>query len=111
MIEDRNVGEGVDQQRLQMSLKEGRKDEQSPDTVDDARNAGQKLDGDADRPPQPLGADLGEKDRDAEADGNADQHGDKGGDERAVDRRKGAELLGDGVPALRGEEVQTEGAT
>ena len=40
---------------------------------------------------------------------DADQHGDERGDDRAVDRRDGAELLGDRVPDLGGEEAEAEG--
>ena len=73
-------------------------------------NASEQLDGDADGAAQTLRADLGEKDGDAEADGNADQHGDEGREQRAVDGRQRAELLGDRIPALRGEEVEAESA-
>ncbi len=110
LIEHRNFAKGVDQHRLHIGLKEGGEHEQAPDAVDDARDAGEQLNGDADRPAQALGADLGQEDGNAEADGNADQHGDEGSQERAVDRRQGAEFLGDRVPALRSKEVEAEGA-
>ena len=45
-----------------MLLQERREDEQAPDAVDDAGDAGQQLDGDADRPAQPQRAQLGEED-------------------------------------------------
>ncbi len=64
--------------------------------------------GDADRPAQPLRAKLGEKDRDEQADRDRDQHGDERGDHGAVDRRQRAEFLGDGIPALRGQEAEAE---
>ena len=59
--------ERVDQERLDVLLQERREDEQAPDAVDDAGDAGQQLDGDADRPPEPVRAQLGEEDGDAEA--------------------------------------------
>jgi len=93
-----------------MRLEERGEHEQAPDAVDDARNAGEQLNGDADRPPQVFRTDFSEEDGDAEADGNADQHGDEGGHDCAVDRRQGPEFLGDRVPALRGEEIEAESA-
>ena len=71
-------------------------------------NAGQQLDRDADRPPQPHRAQLGEEDRDQQPDRHRDQHRDERRDERAVDRRERTELLGDRVPALLEQKVEAE---
>ena len=106
----RHVAERVDQERLQRRLQERREDEQAPDAVDDAGNAGEQFDGDADRPAQPLRAQLGEKERDHQADRNRDQHGNERGDDGAVDRRQRAEIVGDRIPALADQKAEAEGA-
>jgi hypothetical protein len=95
---------------LQSILQERREYEQPPDAVDDARDARQEFDGDADRPPQPHGAQLSEKHGDQQPDRHRDQHRDERRDERAVDRRQRAEFLRHRVPALLDEEIQPEGA-
>ena len=51
-------------------------------------NAGQQFDGDADRPPQPLRAQLGQEERDQQPERHGDQHRDERGYQSAVDRRK-----------------------
>ena len=89
-------------------LQERREDEKAPDAVDDRGDARQQFDGDADRPAQPVRAEFGEENRDAEADRNGDQHGDEGGDQRAVDRRQRAEFLGDRVPVVRDKKSESE---
>ena len=106
----RDIAEGRDQERLHVLLQERREHEQAPDAVDDARNAGEQLDRDADRPAQPHRAQFGQEDRDQQADRHRDQHRDQRGDERAVDRRQRAELLGHRIPALADQEAEAERA-
>jgi hypothetical protein len=55
-------------------LQEWRKHEQSPDSVNDAWDAREQLDGNTDRTTQPHRAQLGEKYCDEQADRNRDQH-------------------------------------
>ena len=102
--------ERVDQEGLNVLLHERREHEQAPDAVDDAGDAGQQLDGDADRPAQHHRAELGQEERDHQADRHGDQHGDGRGDQRAVDRRQRAEALGDRVPRFVEQEGEAEGA-
>src|SRR5207244_1571717 len=98
-----------DHRLLHMQLKPGGEDEQAPDAVDDGGNAGQKLDGDADRTAQQPRAEFGEEDGDADADGYRDQHGDQAGDQGAVDRAQGAEALAGRTPGFGDDEVEAEG--
>ena len=53
--ENRYFSEHGDQERLHVLLKKRREDEQAPDAVDDTGNAGEQLDGYADRAAQPHG--------------------------------------------------------
>ncbi len=92
-----------------MRLKPRRKHEQSPNAVDDAGDPGEQFDSYADAPPQPVGTNLGQKERNAETDGNTDQHGNERRDHRAVNRWKRSELLGDGIPPLREDELPAKG--
>src|SRR5262249_41596356 len=105
---DRDVAEQADQEWLQRLLQERREHEQAPDAIDDARNAGQELDRDADRPAQELRAQFGQKYRDQQPDRNRDQHGNERSDEGAVDRRERTELFGHGIPALLDQEIEAE---
>ncbi len=104
----RQPAQRADQQRLHMGLQERRQHEEAPEPVDDAGNAGQKLDGDAEGAAQAFGADLGEEHRDAQADRHADHHGDGRGDEGAVDRRQRAEDVLGRAPALGPQEGRAE---
>ena len=107
--ENRKVSKRVDQKRLQGLLQERRENEQAPDAIDDARNAGQQLDGDADGAPQQWRTKLRQEKRDQQSDRDRDQHGDERRDDRTVDRRQRAEPLGDRVPALLEQEAQAKG--
>ena len=93
---------------VDMALQERREHEQSPDPVNDARDAGEQLDRDADRLPQPLRAKFGQEESDHQPDRDRDQHGDKRGDKRSVDRRQSAEILRDRIPSIAGEEAKAE---
>ena len=104
----RHVAERFDQEWLQRLLQERREDEKSPNPVDDAGDAGEQLDGDADRPPQPLRAQLGEEECDHQSDRDRDQHGDERGDEGPVNRRQCAEFFGDRIPTIGGQESEAE---
>ena len=104
----RNFAQRGDQERLERLLEERGEHEQAPDAVDDARDAGEQLDGDADRAAQPLRAKLGQEHRDHQTDRHRDQHRDQRGDERAVDRSERAEVLGDRIPALADQEPRAE---
>ena len=102
----------VDHERLEGVGQERPQHEEAPHAVDDRRNAGEQLDGDGDRPAQPLRAELGQEDRNAEADRNRDQHGDERRDQGAVDGTERAEhrlRLRGRRPALRPEELEAEG--
>ena len=99
-----------DQKGLHRQLQEGRQYEQAPNAVDDAGDAGQKLDGDAQRALEDGGAEFGDENGDAETDGHADDHGDERGNDGAVDRRQGAELVRHGIPNLGDKETEAEGA-
>src|SRR5262249_24316772 len=106
--QDRHIAEQVYQERLQRLLQEGGEDEETPNAVDEAGNAGQELDRNADRPAQKLRAQLGQKHGDEKTDRNRDQHGDEGGDKGAVDRGERAEALGDRIPPFLDEEIEAE---
>ncbi len=104
----RHIAKYGDQERLDIFLQERRENEQAPDAVDDAGNAGEQFDSNTDRTPQPHRAKLGEKQRDQQADRHRDQHGDDRSDDGAVDRRDGAEFLGHRIPALYIQKAEPE---
>src|SRR5262245_22028359 len=56
-----NAGKRIDEGRLQRLLQDGGEYEEAPDAIDDARDAGEQLNGDADRTAQPQRAELGEE--------------------------------------------------
>ena len=93
-----------------MLLQKRREHEQPPDSVNDAGDAREQLDGDADRAPQPHRAQLGQKYCDEQADRNGDQHRDDRRDDGAVDRRNGAEFFGDRIPGVFVEEANSKRA-
>ena len=107
-VEPGHVAEQLDQRRLQRALQEWCEYEQPPDAVDDARDSGEQLDRDPDRPPQPKRTQLGQEHRNQKADRNGDHHGDQGSHQRPVDRGKRPELLGDRIPPLAGQEIEPE---
>ena len=102
----RNAFEQTDHERLEVVGHERAEHEEAPHAVDDRGNAGEQLDGNADRAAQPLRAELGQEDRDAEADRHRNQHRDHRGDQRAVDRTERAEhrRIGRRRPARREQE-------
>src|SRR5579885_104248 len=108
VVQKRNTREQADDRGLHVALQKRRENEQAPDAVDDARDAGQKLDRDCDRLPKRRRTKLGNENRDPDADRNGNSHRDQGSHDRAVDRRKRAELFGNGVPALRGQKFEAE---
>ena len=98
----------LDQDGLQCRLQKRRKHEQAPDAIDDAGNAGQQFDGNANRPPQPLRAQFGEKEGDHQANRYGDQHGDERGNQRAVYRGQRTILVRHRVPALADKKAEAE---
>ncbi len=89
-------------------LQPRRENEQAPDTVDDAWNAGEQFDRDADRAAQGRRAEFREKDRDPEPDGHGDRHRNQGSQQCAGNRRNGTENLANGIPVIDEEEGEPE---
>ena len=108
--QNRDFPEHGDQERLHVLLQKWREDEQAPDAVDDTGNAGEQLDGYADRATQPHRAKLSQEQRDEQADGHRDQHRNKRGNDGAVYRRDRSEFLGDRIPNFFVKEAEAKRA-
>jgi hypothetical protein len=98
----------LDQPGLYVPLQHGRQHEQAPDAEYDAGDGGEQLDSHANGPFQHRRAELGQEEGNAEAGRHGDGHRDHRGHHRAVDRRQSAELFGDRIPDLAGDERETE---
>src|SRR5262249_43311107 len=81
MVEHRERFKKRDQLGLDILLYDGREEEEAPDAVDDARDAGEKLDRDADRTAERHRAKLRQEDGNTDADRHGDEHCNGGRDE------------------------------
>ncbi len=106
--DQRNAVSGVDDGLLEMELEPGREHEKTPDAVNDGGDAGQQLDGDADRAAERARAQFGEKNRHPDADRHGHEHGQERGHHGAVNRRQAAEHVGCRVPGVGDQKRKAE---
>src|SRR5260370_16721791 len=91
---------------LNVLAHQGNDDEDTKNTVDHARNGGEKIDKEFERVGNSCGGELSEKKGGANAEGNCDDQRNASGDDRSVNKWQSAELFEDGVPDGETEKIK-----